>query len=73
MSPTTGIGHVAILTEDLDRFVEFSTSVFEAEVVFTEATRAFRHARGSWRGERAPVPSRTAGRSTACGSRTPTA
>ena len=44
MSPTTGIGHVAILTEDLDRFVESSTSVFEAEVVFTETTPAFRHA-----------------------------
>ena len=38
MSPTTGIGHVAVLTEDLDRFVDFSTSVFEAEVVFTETT-----------------------------------
>jgi len=44
VSPTTGIGHVAILTEDLDRFVEFYTSVFEAEAVFTETTPAFRHA-----------------------------
>jgi catechol 2,3-dioxygenase-like lactoylglutathione lyase family enzyme len=44
VSPITGIGHVAVLTEDLDRFVEFYTSVFDAEVVFTETTPAFRHA-----------------------------
>lgn len=40
----TGLNHVAVLTDDLDRFVEFYTSVFETEVVFTETTPAFRHA-----------------------------
>jgi catechol 2,3-dioxygenase-like lactoylglutathione lyase family enzyme len=44
MTLTTGINHVAVLTEDLDRFVDFYTSVFELEVVFTETTPAFRHA-----------------------------
>jgi catechol 2,3-dioxygenase-like lactoylglutathione lyase family enzyme len=42
--PIAGIGHVAVLTEDLDRFVDFYTSVFEAEVVFTETTPGVRHA-----------------------------
>jgi catechol 2,3-dioxygenase-like lactoylglutathione lyase family enzyme len=44
MSLLTGVNHVAVLTDDLDRFVDFYTSVFELEVVFTEATPAFRHA-----------------------------
>jgi catechol 2,3-dioxygenase-like lactoylglutathione lyase family enzyme len=40
----TGVNHVAILTDDLDRFVDFYTGVFELEVVFEETTPAFRHA-----------------------------
>jgi catechol 2,3-dioxygenase-like lactoylglutathione lyase family enzyme len=41
---TRGLNHVAVVTEDLDRFVEFYTEVFDVEVVFTETTSAFRHA-----------------------------
>jgi catechol 2,3-dioxygenase-like lactoylglutathione lyase family enzyme len=44
MSLVTGVNHVAVLTEDLDRFVDFYASVFETEVVFAETTPAFRHA-----------------------------
>lgn len=40
----TGVNHIAVLTEDLDRFVAFYRDVFELEVVFEEATPAFRHA-----------------------------
>ncbi len=41
---TTGINHVAILTDDLDRFVAFYTEVFGAEVVFTDTNAHFAHA-----------------------------
>jgi catechol 2,3-dioxygenase-like lactoylglutathione lyase family enzyme len=44
MSLIAGVNHVAVLTDDLDRFVEFYTGVFDLEVVFTETTPAFRHA-----------------------------
>lgn len=44
MQLTRGINHVAVLTEDLDRFVDFYTSVFELDVVFTESAPTFRHA-----------------------------
>lgn len=44
MQLTRGLNHVAVLTDDLDRFVEFYTSVFDLEVAFTEATPEFRHA-----------------------------
>jgi len=44
MDLLSGINHIAVLTADLDRFVDFYTAVFDAEVVFTEATPAFRHA-----------------------------
>lgn len=44
MSLLTGVNHVAILTSDLDRFVEFYTDVFGSEVVFSETTPVFRHA-----------------------------
>ena len=44
MDLLTGVNHVAVLTADLDRFVEFYTEVFDLEVVFTETTPAFRHA-----------------------------
>jgi catechol 2,3-dioxygenase-like lactoylglutathione lyase family enzyme len=44
MTLLAGVNHVAVLTEDLDRFVEFYTGVFELDVVFEEATPAFRHA-----------------------------
>jgi catechol 2,3-dioxygenase-like lactoylglutathione lyase family enzyme len=40
----TGINHVAVLTEDLDRFVAFYCDLFEVDVVFEETTPAFRHA-----------------------------
>ena len=41
---TTGINHVAIVTEDVDRFCAFYVEVFGADVVFAETTPAFRHA-----------------------------
>ncbi len=44
MQLTRGLNHVAVLTDDLDRFVEFYTAVFDLEVAFTEETPAFRHA-----------------------------
>ena len=44
MQLTRGLNHVAVLTEDVDRFVEFYTTVFDVEVVFTESTPTFRHA-----------------------------
>ena len=53
MDLLTGVNHVAVLTTDLDRFVEFYRDVFELDVVFTESAPAFRHAivrtgRTSW-------------------------
>jgi catechol 2,3-dioxygenase-like lactoylglutathione lyase family enzyme len=39
-----GVNHIAVLTEDLDRFVAFYREVFDLELVFTEDTPAFRHA-----------------------------
>ena len=44
MDLLSGVNHIAVLTADLDRFVDFYTDVFDVEVVFTEATPAFRHA-----------------------------
>ncbi|WP_019874297.1 VOC family protein [Sporichthya polymorpha] len=44
MTLLTGLNHVAVLTADLDRFVNFYAGVFDAEVVFRESTPAFRHA-----------------------------
>jgi catechol 2,3-dioxygenase-like lactoylglutathione lyase family enzyme len=44
MQLTRGLNHVAVLTDDLDRFVEFYTTVFDLRVAFTETTPAFRHA-----------------------------
>lgn len=44
MQLTRGLNHIAVLTNDLDGFVEFYTAVFDVEVVFTETTPAFRHA-----------------------------
>ena len=44
MDLLTGVNHIAVLTTDLDRFVDFYTDVFGVDVVFTEATPAFRHA-----------------------------
>jgi catechol 2,3-dioxygenase-like lactoylglutathione lyase family enzyme len=40
----SGVNHVAVLTEDLDRFLAFYTEVFDLQVVFREDTPAFRHA-----------------------------
>jgi catechol 2,3-dioxygenase-like lactoylglutathione lyase family enzyme len=44
MKLVTGINHVAVVTEDLERFVAFYTGVFAMDVVFEESTPAFRHA-----------------------------
>lgn len=44
MSLVSGINHIAIVTADLARFVRFYTRVFEVELLFEEATPAFRHA-----------------------------
>ena len=44
MDLLAGVNHIAVLTTDLDRFVEFYTDVFELDVVFTEAAPGFRHA-----------------------------
>ena len=44
MDLLAGVNHIAVLTDDLDRFVEFYTDVFDLEVVFRESTPAFRHA-----------------------------
>lgn len=44
MTMLTGVNHVAILTADLDRFVEFYREVFDLDVVFSETTPTFRHA-----------------------------
>ena len=44
MTMLTGVNHVAVLTADLDRFVEFYRDVFDLEVAFSETTPMFRHA-----------------------------
>jgi catechol 2,3-dioxygenase-like lactoylglutathione lyase family enzyme len=44
MTLVSGMNHVAVMTDDLDRFVDFYTSVFDLDVVFEESTPAFRHA-----------------------------
>ena len=44
MDLLSGVNHIAVLTADLDRFVDFYTDVFGVDVVFTETTPAFRHA-----------------------------
>jgi catechol 2,3-dioxygenase-like lactoylglutathione lyase family enzyme len=44
MTMLTGVNHVAVLTRDLDRFVDFYRDVFGVEVAFREETPAFRHA-----------------------------
>lgn len=43
MSLLSGLNHAAILTVNLDRFIDFYASVFEAEVVFKDLG-AVRHA-----------------------------
>jgi catechol 2,3-dioxygenase-like lactoylglutathione lyase family enzyme len=44
MTLLTGVNHVAVLTDDLDRFIAFYTEIFDLPVVFEETTPAFRHA-----------------------------
>ena len=44
MQLTRGLNHIAVLTDDLDRFVEFYTDIFDLDVVFSETSPAFRHA-----------------------------
>ena len=44
MTLVAGINHVAIVTSNLDRFIEFYTGIFGLEVVFRELGPAFQHA-----------------------------
>jgi catechol 2,3-dioxygenase-like lactoylglutathione lyase family enzyme len=44
MDLLTGVNHVAVLTANLDRFIEFYTEVFDLDTTFTEAAPGFRHA-----------------------------
>jgi catechol 2,3-dioxygenase-like lactoylglutathione lyase family enzyme len=44
MDLLSGVNHIAVVTADLDRFVEFYAGVFGIEVVFEETNQAFRHA-----------------------------
>jgi catechol 2,3-dioxygenase-like lactoylglutathione lyase family enzyme len=44
MNLVSGIHHVAVITADIDRLIEFYTDVFEIPVIFQETTPAFRHA-----------------------------
>jgi catechol 2,3-dioxygenase-like lactoylglutathione lyase family enzyme len=44
MNLVSDIHHVAVITADIDRFIEFYTDVFEMPVIFQETTPAFRHA-----------------------------
>lgn len=44
MSDVVGLNHAAILTNSLDRFVEFYRRLFDVEVVFTERSSAMSHA-----------------------------
>lgn len=44
MSLLVGVNHVAVLTGNLDRFIDFYRGVFDLDVVFSETTPAFRHA-----------------------------
>jgi catechol 2,3-dioxygenase-like lactoylglutathione lyase family enzyme len=39
-----GLNHIAVVTADLDRFIEFYTGVFGLEVIFSERTPALSHA-----------------------------
>jgi len=48
---TRGVNHIAVLTDDLERFVEFYSTVFELEAVFTETTPPD-HGRGCGPGSR---------------------
>ena len=44
MQLVAGVNHVAVITEDLDRFIDFYTTVFDLDVVFSDDNPAFRHA-----------------------------
>lgn len=44
MALTNGCNHVAVITEDLDRFIDFYREVFEAEVDFDLDEDGLRHA-----------------------------
>jgi catechol 2,3-dioxygenase-like lactoylglutathione lyase family enzyme len=44
MDLLAGVNHIAVMTADLDRFVEFYVDVFGLEMVFEETNPAFRHA-----------------------------
>jgi catechol 2,3-dioxygenase-like lactoylglutathione lyase family enzyme len=44
MNLLSGVNHIAVMTADLDLFVEFYADVFGLDVVFEETNPAFRHA-----------------------------
>jgi catechol 2,3-dioxygenase-like lactoylglutathione lyase family enzyme len=44
MSLLAGLNHVAVVTADLDRFVDFYTRVFDMDEVFRESGVGLRHA-----------------------------
>jgi catechol 2,3-dioxygenase-like lactoylglutathione lyase family enzyme len=44
MSLVSGINHIAVVTQDLARFVEFYRSIFGMELLFEEHAPAFSHA-----------------------------
>ena len=44
VSVVVGLNHVAVVTSDLDRFIDFYQRVFELAVVFREDTWSLRHA-----------------------------
>ncbi|NJM66139.1 MAG: VOC family protein [Acaryochloris sp. RU_4_1] len=44
MNLVSGINHVAVVTADLDRFIDFYTHIFDMSIVFQETTPNFCHA-----------------------------
>lgn len=44
MSLVHGLNHVAVMTDDLDRFIAFYTEIFELDLLFREDAEGFRHA-----------------------------
>lgn len=44
MPMTTGCDHIALVTQDLDRFIDFYTQVFDAEVTLDLTEEGARHA-----------------------------
>jgi len=44
MSLISGLNHVAVITADLDRFIDFYTKIFDMEETFREGVPGLRHA-----------------------------